>query len=38
MRDEELLSVDLFEAQNALKDSRGNPYAISTLILMSGIE
>ena len=38
IRDEELLSVDLIEAQYALKESRGKPNAKSTLILMSGIE
>ncbi|HCD62134.1 MAG TPA: phosphate--AMP phosphotransferase, partial [Acinetobacter nosocomialis] len=38
IRDEEQLSVDLIEAQYALKDSRGKKNAKSTLILMSGIE
>ncbi|HAV3776715.1 TPA: phosphate--AMP phosphotransferase, partial [Acinetobacter baumannii] len=38
IRDEEQLSVDLIEAQYALKESRGKPNAKSTLILMSGIE
>ncbi len=38
IRDKEQLSVDLIEAQYALKDSRGKPNAKSTLILMSGIE
>lgn len=38
IRDEEQLSVDLIEAQYALKESRGKPNAKSTLILMNGIE
>lgn len=38
IRDEEQLSVDLIEAQYALKRKPRKPNAKSTLILMSGIE
>lgn len=38
IRDEEQLSVDLIEAQYALKRKSRKPNAKSTLILMSGIE
>ena len=38
LRDEDELSLDLIEAQYALKDSRGKSNAKSVLILVSGIE
>ena len=38
LRDEDELSLDLIEAQYALKDSRGKNNAKSVLILVSGIE
>ena len=38
IRDEEQLSVDLIEAQYALKRKPRETHAKSTLILMSGIE
>ena len=38
LRDEDQLSLDLIEAQYALKESRGQSNAKSILILVSGIE